>query len=67
MVDKELINKVNPQLKRHLRGALNGGAKVEEVKAVREVVMQICERAGMTMIDGFVPAGWGWREEVASL
>jgi hypothetical protein len=59
MVDKEQINKVNPQLKGHLRGASNGGAKVEEVKAVRDVVMQICERAGMTMIDGSVPAGWG--------
>lgn len=48
---------VNPQLKGHLKGALNNGATVEEVMAVREMVLRICEGAG-----------WGGREsEVAKL
>jgi hypothetical protein len=50
-----------------LRGALNGGATVEEVRAVRGVVMKICEASGMKMIGDDVPAGWGWRGEVANL
>jgi alkylhydroperoxidase/carboxymuconolactone decarboxylase family protein YurZ len=58
---------VNPQLKGHLKGALNGGASVEEVKAVRDVVIQICEASGMEMVPNAVPGGWGWRSEVASL
>ncbi|CUS07054.1 unnamed protein product [Tuber aestivum] len=36
---------VNPQLKGHLRGALNNGATAEEVMAVREVVLRICREA----------------------
>ncbi|KAB5575999.1 AhpD-like protein [Coniochaeta sp. 2T2.1] len=58
---------VNPQLKGHLRGALNGGATVEEVRAVRNVVIEICEASGMKMLDDSVPAGWGWRSEVATV
>lgn len=58
---------VNPQLKGHLRGALNGGATVEQVKAVRDIVIRICEAAGMKRISDDVPAGFGWREEVADL
>lgn len=58
---------VNPQLKGHLKGALNGGASVAEVKAVRDIVLQICEASGMTMISQSVPAGFGWRDEVANL
>lgn len=58
---------VNPQLKGHLKGALNGGATVEEVKAVRNVVMEICEAAGMTMLDKTAAGGWGWRTDVANL
>jgi alkylhydroperoxidase/carboxymuconolactone decarboxylase family protein YurZ len=61
------LEQVNPQLKGHLRGALNCGATVEEVKAVREIVIRICEAAGMQTIGDVVPAGWGWRGEVASL
>ncbi|KAI9798380.1 MAG: hypothetical protein M1835_000043 [Candelina submexicana] len=57
---------VNPQLKGHLKGALNNGATVEEVKAVREVVIRICEACGMTTLEG-VAGGWGWRGEVANL
>lgn len=52
---------VNEQLKGHLRGAGNHGAGVEEVRAVREVVVRICEGAGMRV------GGWGWRGEVADL
>lgn len=37
---------VNPQLKGHLKGALNNGATVEEVMAVREMVLKICKEAG---------------------
>lgn len=37
---------VNPQLKGHLKGALNNGATVEEVMAVREIVLKICGKAG---------------------
>jgi hypothetical protein len=58
---------VNPQLKGHLRGALNGGATVEQVRAVRSVVLQICEASGMKMLDQDSPGGWGWRSEVASV
>ncbi|KAL7273575.1 hypothetical protein RUND412_003552 [Rhizina undulata] len=47
---------VNPQLKGHLKGAINNGATKEEVMAVREVVMDLCGRAGME-----------FREEVAKL
>lgn len=58
---------VNPQLKGHLRGALNHGATKEEVRAVREVVIRMCEQSGMTMIKEGQAGGWGWRSEVASL
>jgi alkylhydroperoxidase/carboxymuconolactone decarboxylase family protein YurZ len=58
---------VNPQLKGHLRGALNGGATVEQVKAVRNVVVELCLASGMTMLDQNSPAGFGWRSEVADL
>ncbi|KAJ4302108.1 hypothetical protein N0V88_002244 [Collariella sp. IMI 366227] len=58
---------VNPQLKGHLRGALNGGATVEEVKAVRNLVVEICTAAGMKMLNASTPAGFGWRDEVAGL
>jgi len=58
---------VNPQLKGHLKGALNGGATVDEVKAVRSIVLQICEASGMAMLDSETKNGWGWRSEVANL
>ncbi|CAI4212939.1 unnamed protein product [Parascedosporium putredinis] len=47
---------VNPQLKGHLKGALNGGATVAEVKAVRDVVIKICEASGMKRITEDSPA-----------
>lgn len=58
---------VNPQLKGHLHGAINNGATKEQVAAVREVVIRICEAGGMKKLDRDSQGGWGWREEVASL
>ncbi|KAH7360508.1 AhpD-like protein [Rhexocercosporidium sp. MPI-PUGE-AT-0058] len=58
---------VNPQLKGHLRGAQNGGATIEEVRAVRNIVMRICESAGMRKLEDTDTTGWGWREDVATL
>lgn len=37
---------VNPQLKGHLRGALNNGSSKDEMDAVREMVFQICDWTG---------------------
>ncbi|KAM0332773.1 hypothetical protein ACHAPQ_005600 [Fusarium lateritium] len=58
---------VNPQLKGHLRGALNGGATVDEVRAVRDVVIKICEASGMRKLEENAIGGWGWRSEVANV
>lgn len=59
---------VNAQLKGHLRGALNHGSTVEEVKAVREVVIRVCvETSGMRRLNEGVSTGWGWRGAVADL
>ncbi|KAL3428109.1 carboxymuconolactone decarboxylase [Phlyctema vagabunda] len=58
---------VNPQLKGHLRGALNGGASVEEVRAVRETVIKICEASGMTRLADGNLSGWGWKEDIANI
>jgi len=58
---------VNPQLKGHLVGAVNNGASREEVGAVREAVVSICEAAGMKRLKVDEGQGWGWREDVAML
>ena len=58
---------VNPQLKGHLRGAVNNGATSDEVRAVRETVIQICEAAGMKRLDPDAIGGFGWREEIANV
>lgn len=59
---------VNPQLKGHLRGALNGGASVEQVRAVRQVSLQVCRVSGMRLLTADDPPGcWGWRAEVQDL
>ncbi|KAF5532944.1 carboxymuconolactone decarboxylase [Fusarium phyllophilum] len=58
---------VNPQLKGHLRGALSGGASVDEVRAVRDVVIKICEASGMKKLEEDAIGGWGWRSEVANV
>jgi hypothetical protein len=46
---------------------MNGGATLEQVRAVRQVAIKICESAGMTKLEGLVVAGWGWREDVANI
>lgn len=53
---------VNPQLKGHLRGAVNLGATREEVEAVRGLSVRLCEGVGMK-----VGEVGGWRENVAKL
>ncbi|CAL8575429.1 hypothetical protein XPA_001352 [Xanthoria parietina] len=58
---------VNPQLKGHLKGAINNGATVEEVRAVRNVIVCLCEASGMTRSDENASGGWGWRGEIANL
>lgn len=58
---------VNPQLIGHLKGALNNGATVEQVRAVREVVIKICEAAGMQRLPEDSIQGWGWRSEIANV
>ena len=58
---------VNPQLKGHLKGAVNNGATVDETKAGREVAIRVCEAAGMTFYGDKLPGGWGWRGEIANL
>ncbi|KAI5458404.1 AhpD-like protein [Mariannaea sp. PMI_226] len=58
---------VNPQLKGHLRGALNGGASPDEVRAVRDIVIKICEASGMRRLGQDSVGGWGWRSEIANV
>ncbi|KAK8031720.1 hypothetical protein PG990_001454 [Apiospora arundinis] len=58
---------VNPQLKGHLRGALNSGATVEEVRAIRAITMMICEAFGMERLAEDAVGGLGWRDEVANV
>ena len=57
--------KVPAQLKGHIKGCLNHGVSVEEIKAVREVVIKICEASGMRHLDD--ANGWGWRGPIANL
>lgn len=58
---------VNPQLKGHLQGTVNNGATAEQVRAVRDVVIKICEAAGMRHLEEKTVEGWGWRQPVANL
>jgi hypothetical protein len=46
---------------------LNGGATVDEVRAVRDVVIKICEASGMRKLEETAIGGWGWRSEVANV
>ncbi|KAJ5813674.1 uncharacterized protein N7503_000424 [Penicillium pulvis] len=57
---------VNPQLKGHLKGALNHGATNEEVQAVRKAVIEICKAAGMSRLPRGTLGGWGWKSEIAT-
>lgn len=47
---------VNPQLKGHLKGALNNGATKEEIMSLREMAITICQWCGVS-----------WKNEVAKL
>ncbi|RPA75633.1 hypothetical protein BJ508DRAFT_418035 [Ascobolus immersus RN42] len=49
---------VNPQLKGHLKGAVNNGATLEEVRAVRSIVLELVELHGVD---------WDRREPVAKI
>ena len=40
---------------------------VDEVKAVRDIVIKICEASGMRKLDDHVAGGWGWRVSIANL
>lgn len=44
-----------------MRGAINHGATKEEVNAVRQLAILICNRAGMKTNGG------GWRTDIARL
>ncbi|KAL8782822.1 MAG: hypothetical protein Q9213_005061 [Squamulea squamosa] len=48
------------RLKGHLKGALNNGASVKEVRAVRTVIVRLCEAFGMTRLGQDASSGWGW-------
>ena len=62
-----LLSQVNPQLKGHLKGALNNGATVEQVQAIRNMTVRLCEAAGMKRLAETDMSGWGWRTDVANL
>lgn len=60
--------KVQSTLVNHMKGAVNHGATLEEVNAVRSWVMIICELAGMTELKNQTEKGrWGWQTTVAKL
>ena len=48
---------------------MNVGATIEEIRAVRAVVISTCEASGLKTLDAevTVTAGWGWRVPVASI
>lgn len=48
---------VNPQLKGHLKGAVNNGASVEEVNSVRDLAIELSQWCGVQP----------WRSEIAKL
>ena len=59
---------VNAQLKGHLVGATHhGGVSIEDVRAVRDVVIDICEAAGMRVLNDDRVGAWGWKEPVARI
>ncbi|KAL9083710.1 MAG: hypothetical protein Q9159_005610 [Coniocarpon cinnabarinum] len=58
---------VGPQLKGHLRGASNNGASLEEVRAVRGAVVEVCQAAGMREVSAGEMDRRGWRAEVESI
>jgi alkylhydroperoxidase/carboxymuconolactone decarboxylase family protein YurZ len=47
---------VAPQLKGHLKGAVNNGASIEEVRAVREMAVRVVRECGGVVEDGSLPS-----------
>ena len=58
---------VQAQLKGHLKGARNHGASIEEVRAVQEAIVRLCEASGMKRLDEKVVGGLGWKGPTTSL
>ena len=59
---------VNAQLKGHLKGAIHhDDVTLDEIKAVRDVVIEICKASGMKTLDESAATGWGWRGPIANL
>lgn len=58
---------VNPQLKGHLKGALNNGASLEEIRAVRNATVELCEAAGMKPISESQGGCGAWSQDVATI
>ena len=58
---------VNPQLKGHLRGALNNGASLGEVRQFRDLTVEICKLVGMRVAQDDEAGVLGWTEEPATL
>lgn len=59
---------MNAQLKGHLKGATHhDDVTLDEIKAVRDVVIKICEASGMRKLEETVASGWGWRDPIANL
>jgi hypothetical protein len=44
-----------------MNGAVNHGASIDEVRAVRDMVISLCEREGMQK------GGRGWKGDIAKL
>jgi len=63
-----VVTDVQSTLLNHMQGAVNHGAKVEEVNAIRDIVTQICELGGMKNLKNQNPQdGWGWKNGVVKL
>lgn len=58
---------VNPQLKGHLKGAVNLGTSAEEVRAVRGLVVRICEESGMKVLGEGDQGRSGWWSPVENI
>lgn len=51
-----------------MQGAVNHGATIMEVNTIRDLVIQICELAGMRNLKESKPQnGWGWKNGIVKL
>jgi hypothetical protein len=64
---KLLILSGKPTIEESFEGSFEWRRNSKGSETVRDVVMKICEASGMKEMGQEVPAGWGWRGEVASL